>query len=98
MQFLTAVVNGEHAGTAVAIASTFEALRLPRGSAARHTFASRLAMKGETLQTIQKPMGHRSNSMTLRYAHLADEHLQRAVQKLVTPKVTPTCDQVEKSA
>jgi integrase len=33
----------------------------------RHTFASRLAMKGVPLRTVQELMGHKSLTMTLRY-------------------------------
>ncbi len=48
----------------------------------RHTFASRLAMKGVSLQTIQKLLGHKTFNMTLRYAHLSERHLQDAVENL----------------
>lgn len=36
----------------------------------RHTFASRLAMAGVDLRTIQELMGHKTIQMTCRYAHL----------------------------
>jgi integrase len=49
----------------------------------RHHFASRLAMAGVDLFTVQKLLGHSDPSMTQRYAHLADEHRQAAVEKLV---------------
>jgi site-specific recombinase XerD len=61
----------------------------------RHTFASRLVMKGVDLYTVSKLMGHYSTEVTERYAHLANAHLQKAVDSLtipsaqVTPKVTP---------
>ena len=48
----------------------------------RHTFASRLAMGGVDLYTIQRLLGHKSQKMTLRYAHLSDGHLQNAVKTL----------------
>lgn len=48
----------------------------------RHTFASRLVMAGVDLRTVQQLMGHKTISMTLRYAHLAPEHQLGAVQKL----------------
>ena len=48
----------------------------------RHTFASHLVMKGVDLHTVAKLMGHRDIKMTMRYAHLAPEHLQSAVDSL----------------
>jgi integrase len=45
----------------------------------RHTFASWLASSGAVdLYTLQKLLTHGSAQMTQRYAHLADEALQRA--------------------
>ena len=45
----------------------------------RHTFASLLASSGQVdLYTLQKLLTHGSPQMTQRYAHLADEALQRA--------------------
>ena len=48
----------------------------------RHTFASNLVMKGVDLRTAAKLMGHRDIRVTMRYAHLAPEHLQAAVDVL----------------
>jgi site-specific recombinase XerD len=48
----------------------------------RHTFASRLVMAGVDLRTVQELMGHKTIQMTVRYAHLAPQHCQAAVQKL----------------
>jgi integrase len=56
----------------------------------RHTFASRLAMAGVPLRTIAELLGHKTLSMTLRYAHLAPAHLQEAVERLVFPNRTDT--------
>jgi site-specific recombinase XerD len=49
----------------------------------RHTFASHLVMKGVDLRTVASLLGHRDIKMTMRYAHLAPEHLQAAVDVLV---------------
>ncbi len=52
----------------------------------RHTFASRLVMKGNDLRTVQELMGHKDIKMTLRYSHLSPAHKMNAVQSLVQPK------------
>jgi site-specific recombinase XerD len=56
----------------------------------RHTFASRLVMSGVDIYTVNKLMRHETLQVTKRYAHLADAHLQRAVERLrgVTRTVT----------
>jgi len=48
----------------------------------RHSFASRLTMAGVDLRTVQELMGHKTITMTLRYAHLSPAHQLDAVQKL----------------
>jgi len=48
----------------------------------RHTFASLLAIGGTPIFTIQKLMNHKSISMTSRYAKLAPDSGQDAVNKL----------------
>lgn len=48
----------------------------------RHTFASHLVMAGVDLPTVQKLMGHSDIETTMIYAHLAPEHLSKAVNKL----------------
>jgi integrase len=48
----------------------------------RHTFCSRLIMAGVDLKTAQTLMGHKTISMTARYAHLSSAHLDTAVDKL----------------
>jgi len=44
----------------------------------RHTFASHLVMAGVEITTISRLLGHKSLTMTLRYAHLAPSHLVKA--------------------
>ena len=44
----------------------------------RHTFASHFMMNGGNILTLQKILGHANLTMTMRYAHLAPEHLQEA--------------------
>jgi len=58
-------------------------IRLPKGQAdhsLRHTFASHFMQKGGNILTLQKILGHSSLAMTMRYAHLAPEHLAEAVR------------------
>lgn len=65
------------------LARIHKAAELPEGfrplHGLRHTYASMLASSGEVdLYTLQKLLTHNSPQMTQRYAHLADEALQRA--------------------
>jgi integrase len=48
----------------------------------RHTFASHLVMAGVDITTVSRLLGHKSLTMTLRYAHLAPAHMQKAVNIL----------------
>ena len=48
----------------------------------RHTLASHLVMAGVDLRTVQQLMGHKDIKMTMRYAHLAPDHLKGAVERL----------------
>jgi site-specific recombinase XerD len=48
----------------------------------RHTFASHLVMSGVDLPTVKKLLGHADIDTTMIYAHLADEHVDKAVDKL----------------
>lgn len=57
-------------------------LKLPAGQKShvlRHTFASHFMMNGGNILTLQKILGHASVTMTMRYAHLAPDHLKDAV-------------------
>ncbi len=48
----------------------------------RHTFASQLIMAGIDITTIKELLGHKTLTMTLRYAHLAPSHKVKAVDIL----------------
>jgi len=49
----------------------------------RHTFCSRLAMRGINLKVIQTLAGHKTLVMAGRYAHLDDASLRVAVDSLM---------------
>lgn len=56
-------------------------LELPTGQLThilRHTFASHFIMNGGNILALQKILGHSTLTMTIRYAHLAPEHLAEA--------------------
>jgi len=48
----------------------------------RHTFASHLVMAGVDITTVKELLGHKTLTITLRYAHLAPSHKVRAVEIL----------------
>ncbi len=47
----------------------------------RHSFASWFVMRGGQLQALQQILGHRSLTMTTRYAHLSQDHLRSEMAK-----------------
>jgi integrase len=48
----------------------------------RHTYASHLVMAGVDLATVKALLGHADIHTTMRYAHLAPDHLRQAANKL----------------
>jgi integrase len=48
----------------------------------RHSFASRLAMAGVDLYTVQRAGGWKTAIMVQRYAHLSPDHMRAAVERL----------------
>ena len=50
----------------------------------RHTFASWLALQGESLITIRDLLGHKTTTMTERYSHLIEDHKRAATARLET--------------
>lgn len=58
-------------------------IRLPKGQLThvlRHTFAAHFLMGGGNILVLQRILGHSSVTITMRYAHLAPDHLQEAVR------------------
>lgn len=49
----------------------------------RHTFGSRLAMRGVDLRRIMELMGHKTLSVTVRYTHLSQSDLRAAAEQAV---------------
>ena len=46
----------------------------------RHTFASHFMMNGGNILVLQRALGHANLMMTMRYAHLAPDHLQEVTK------------------
>ncbi len=55
----------------------------------RHTFASHFVMNGGDLLTLQKILGHSSLDMVLKYAHLAPDHLDKALKLNPLKTISP---------
>ena len=50
----------------------------------RHTFASEAVMVGESLPMVGRILGHTKAQTTARYAHLADDPLQKASERIAS--------------
>ncbi|GAB4591112.1 hypothetical protein ETAR_07150 [Edwardsiella tarda] len=46
----------------------------------RHTFSAHFMMSGGDILALQKILGHHEIKMTMRYAHLAPDHLETALR------------------
>ncbi|WP_423787053.1 tyrosine-type recombinase/integrase [Kerstersia gyiorum] len=58
-------------------------IQLPMGQLThvlRHTFASHFMINGGNILTLQRILGHQDLKTTMRYAHLAPDHLDSARQ------------------
>lgn len=58
-------------------------INLPSGQSThvlRHTFASHFMINGGNSLVLQRILGHQSLAMTMRYAHLAPDHLEEATR------------------
>ena len=51
----------------------------------RHTFGSRLLMRGADIRSVQELMRHKTLTTTLRYAHLSTDHRIAVVRLLDIP-------------
>lgn len=49
----------------------------------RHTFATRLMMKGAALNNVSQYLGHKTIAMTMRYAHFAPDNMHEEVERIV---------------
>lgn len=48
----------------------------------RHTFISYLVMNGVDIRTVQELAGHKTLTMTMKYAHLSPDHKSQAINLL----------------
>jgi integrase len=56
----------------------------------RHTATSHMAMNGATQGELMEVLGHRSPTMTRRYAHFSKEHIARILQKTSNNLIRPS--------
>jgi len=61
----------------------------------RHSYASWMIEQGADLFTVQKLLGHKTNVMTQRYAHMSESRLRDAAKALSTALKPRTEDQAE---
>lgn len=52
----------------------------------RHTAASYLAMNGATQGELMVILGHKTPTMTKRYAHYSQQHIRQIMEKIITPQ------------
>jgi integrase len=69
----------------------------------RHTAASRLVMAGVDLYTVKEILGHKTITMTQRYAHLSPGHQRQALERLAdrracSPDSQVTCDRESRTS
>lgn len=64
----------------------------------RHTFASRLVMRGADLRTVQELGGWKNLAMVQRYAHLSQEHKRSAIELLAGNSTTIFTNAVESTS
>jgi site-specific recombinase XerD len=55
----------------------------------RHTFAMRLVQRGVDLYKVHRLLGHKTSTMTQRYAHHSPESLRDGVNVLDEPQPKP---------
>lgn len=86
-KFITGKNPGDRAFTncigAFRRAITRTGIDLPKGQCShilRHSFASHFVINGGDILTLQKILGHSDIHTTLRYAHLAPDHLADAIK------------------
>jgi site-specific recombinase XerD len=53
----------------------------------RHTFISRLVQAGVSLPEVAALAGHQDIRMTMRYAHLAPQHLRNSIATLEARRI-----------
>ncbi len=63
----------------------------------RHTFASHMVMRGASMKELQEILGHKSMTMTMRYAHLSQEHKKKAVN-LLDGLTAATCHKMSQNS